>query len=301
MDEQIKKRKQKKRLSTIVTLVVVSVFAACALAGCASEGQQPPGFWEVICIGVADIVAFFYPPFQDWGMAIIIVTIIFRLLIAPLMYKQSVSSFKMTQVQPKIREINERFANDPPRQQAEIQKLYAEAKFNPLAGCVPMLLQMPIFMALFQVLRNIDSYITNTGEFKFYNIVPDLLALPSDKFAEGFGAFLPYLILMVVFAGATFLPMVLQQRMSSDSSQKNQMYIMAGVMSLMMLWLGWSSPGGVLLFWGVSSILGVTQSQLTMRYLRKKAAAEEAATVDVKPVQVEVTRKAKKKRPSKKR
>ena len=71
MDEQIKKRKQKKRLSTIVTLVVVSVFAVCALAGCASEGQQPLGFWEVICIGVADIVAFFYPPFQDWGMAII--------------------------------------------------------------------------------------------------------------------------------------------------------------------------------------------------------------------------------------
>ena len=104
---------------------------------------------------------------------------------------------------------------------------------------------------------------------------------------------------MVVFAGATFLPMILMQMGQKDNPQRNQTMIMAGVMSLFMLWISWSSPAGVLLFWGVSSIIGVCQQQISMR-LMKKRDAEKEETIEVKPIEVDVTRKAKKPRPKKK-
>ena len=205
----------------------------------------------------------------------------------------------MQKIQPQVKIIQERFADDPTRQNEELQKLYAETKYNPLAGCVPMLLQMPIFIALFTVLRNISSYITSSSTFTFYNIVPDLLLTPADTFEKGFLVFLPYLILMLIFALVTFLPMVLQQ-LGSDSPQKNQMLIMAAVMSIMMLWISWSSPAGVLLFWGTSSVIAVAQQQIVMHSLKKKDAQAEEEIAQ-RQVVVDVERKAKKKRPSKKR
>ena len=108
--------------------------------------------WEVFKNWIFDIIQFFFGFCQDWGLAIIIVTIIFRVLISPLMHKQTKSSYQMQKVQPLMQEIQTKYANDPQRMQEEMQKLYADAKFNPLAGCLPMLLQMPIFIALFQVL-----------------------------------------------------------------------------------------------------------------------------------------------------
>ena len=248
---------------------------------------------------IFDVIQFFYNFCGDWGMAIIIVTVIFRLLVAPLMHKQTKSTFQMQKIQPLQQEIQQKYADDPQRQSQEMQKLYAEAKFNPLAGCLPMLLQMPIFIALFQVLRSMGDRVQGTN-YEFYSLVPDLTMTPSVAFSDGFGTFLPYLLLMLIFAGVTFLPMVLQQ-LGNNSPQRNQTLIMAAVMSLMMLWLGWSSPAGVLLFWGASSVIGVAQSQITMRVLKAKDAKAAAEVIEVKPVSVDVTRKAKKKRPTKKR
>ena len=104
---------------------------------------------------------------------------------------------------------------------------------------------------------------------------------------------------MLVFALATFLPMVLQN-IKNDSAQRNQMLIMGGVMTIFMLWISWSSPAGVLLFWGASSVIGILQQQLTMRHLKRVEAQAEAARIEVEPVKVDVERKAKKKRPTKK-
>ena len=103
--------------------------------------------WDAFKDLIFQIIQFFYDFCGDWGLAIIIVTVIFRVLISPLMHKQTKSSFQMQKVQPLMKEIQTKYADDPQRQQEEMQKLYAEVKFNPLAGCLPMLLQMPIFMA----------------------------------------------------------------------------------------------------------------------------------------------------------
>lgn len=267
-----------------------------------AEVTKIEGVWEAILWGIAWIVEKFYVIAQDWGLAIILFTIVFRLLVMPLMLGQTRSSFQMQKVQPKLKEIQSRFADDPVRMQEETQKLYADAKFNPLASCIPMLIQMPIFIALFQVLRNIQDWLPSyVGTFRFYDIIPSLTATPAEVLDQGFAAFIPYAILIVIFVGATFLPMLLQQRNSQDSQQRNQMYMMSIIMGVMMLFVSWSSPAGVLLFWGVSGIIATITQQVYMRILKNRDQAAEAELIDVQPVKVEVERKVKKKRPTKKR
>lgn len=207
----------------------------------------------------------------------------------------------MQQMQPKLKEIQERFKDDPVRMQQEQQQMYADAKFNPLSGCIPMLIQMPIFIALFQVLRNIQDWLPQYTSFTFYNIVPDLLMTPAEAFEVGMSEFIPYLILVIIFVGATFLPMLLQQRNNPDSSQKNQMIMMSIIMGVMMLFVSWSSPAGVLLFWGVSGIIATIFQQTYTSYLKKKLNQENDDMIELKPVKVEVERKVKKKRPTKKK
>ena len=263
--------------------------------------EQLNGLWEWILWFVAFIVEKFYWIAHDWGLAIILFTIVFRLIMMPLMLSQTKSSFQMQKVQPLLKDIQAKFANDPVRMNEETQKLYAEAKFNPLASCIPMLIQMPIFIALFQVLRSIQDWLPKYDNFCFYNIVPNLLSTPAEVMEQGVMAFIPYGVLIVIFVGATFLPMLLQQKDNKDTQQRNQMIMMSIIMGVMMLFVSWSSPAGVLLFWGVSGIIATITQQVYMRYLKRKDAETASAQIEVAPVKVEVERKAKKKRPTKKR
>ena len=257
--------------------------------------------WDVFKDWIFDIINFFHGLVGDWGLAIIIITVIFRIIVSPLMHKQAKSNFKMQKIQPQLSKLQEKYAGDQVRLNQEMQKLYAEAKFNPLAGCLPMLLQMPIFIALFQVLREMGSR-EEVQNFTFYNLVPNLTESPSGALGQGIGTFVPYLILMIIFAGATFFPMIQQQLKNKDSKQRNQTLIMAVVMSIFMLWISWGSPAGVLLFWGVSSLIGIAQNQFTLRRCRRQDEEEEASKMlEAKPVEVDVVRKERKKRPTKKR
>lgn len=254
--------------------------------------------WEVFQRGIFSVIEWFYNIVGDWGLAIIIITIIFRGIMLPIMHKQTKSSYAMKKMQPEMNRIKELYADDKMRQSQEMQKLYADAKFNPISGCIPMFIQMPIFMALFQVLRNISSFTEETN-FCFLNIVPDLLMSPKDAWQQGFLFALPYLILIAIFAGATFLPMILQQQ-GGDAKQKKQMYIMSGGMSIFMLFIGWGSPAGVLLFWGTSSLLALAQQQISMRILKKRDEQKEDDK-QYEPVQVNVVRTERSKRPKKKK
>lgn len=257
--------------------------------------------WDVFKDWIFDIINFFYGLVGDWGLAIIIITVIFRIIVSPLMHKQAKSNYKMQKIQPQLSKIQEKYAGDQVRLNQEMQKLYAEAKFNPLAGCLPMLLQMPIFIALFQVLREMGSR-EEVQNFTFYNLVPNLTETPSGALGQGIGTFVPYLILMIIFAGATFFPMIQQQLKNKDNKQRNQTLIMAVVMSIFMLWISWGSPAGVLLFWGVSSLIGIAQNQFTLRRCRRQDKEEAASKMlEAKPVEVDVVRKERKKRPTKKR
>lgn len=259
--------------------------------------------WEAILQGIFWIINLFHELFGDWGLSIIIITIIFRIIVSPLMHKQAQSTYKQQKIQPLMAEIDKKYGNDKVRANEEKQKLLSEVGFNPLTGCLPMLLQMPIFIAMFQVLREIQNYTDVPVEtMSFYNIVPSLITTPSGALEQGILTFIPYLILVIIFAGATFLPMALQQMKNKDNPQNKQTLIMAVVMSIMMIWIAWGSPAGVLLFWGVSSLIGIAQNQISTSICKKKdEELEEKKAYEAQAYDVNVERKQKKARPKKKK
>ena len=254
------------------------------------------GAWDIFKDAIFWLIAWFHDLCGDWGLAIILVTIIFRIAIFPITRKQFKSSYQMQKLQPRLQEIREKYKDDQQRQQEEQMKLYREAKFNPLAGCLPMLLQMPIFIALFQVLRELEERIGSTEGVSFYNLVPDLTTEPSTVFAEqGIVAVIPYVIMLLLFASSLVIPMLLQP--NSDRNTKIMMTVMSG----MMLFFGWSVPAGVLLYWDVSSYIGVAQQQISRWLLKRKDDQAEAEVVDITPVKVDVDRVERKARPKKKK
>jgi YidC/Oxa1 family membrane protein insertase len=254
--------------------------------------------WEAFQHAIFVVIDWFYGIAHDWGLAIILITILFRILIYPITRKQFKSTYQMQKMQPLIAEIKAKYANDQQRQQEEMMKIYQEAKFNPLSGCLPMLLQMPIFLALFWVLQKLPDYIAASGRPEtalpatFYSVIPDLSVSPSTVFAaEGVFAVIPYVLLVLLFGVSMLIPLLI------NKSRERQTLIMTAVMAVVMLWFGWSAPAGVLLYWDVSSLIGVGQQAVSRRLLEKKDSEKEA--VEIKPVKVEVERKTKKARPKK--
>jgi YidC/Oxa1 family membrane protein insertase len=256
--------------------------------------------WDAFLHGIFIVIDWFYGFAGDWGLAIILITILFRILIYPITRKQFKSTYQMQKMQPLIKEVQAKYAGDQARQNEEMQKIYKEAKFNPLSGCLPMLLQMPIFLALFGVLRDLSVYIEASGRpasalpATFYNLISDLSVSPGTVFAnDGVIAVIPYVILMLLFGVSMVIPLLF------NKTRERQTLIMTGVMAVLMIFFGWSAPAGVLLYWDVSSLIGVGQQVVSRRMLEAKDAQQEA--VEVKPVKVEVERKSKKARPKKAR
>jgi YidC/Oxa1 family membrane protein insertase len=255
------------------------------------------GAWEIFKDAIFWVIDWNHSWCGDWGLAIIIVTIMFRILIYPITRKQYKSSYQMQKMQPRVAEIKEKYADDQQRQQQETMKLYQEAKFNPLAGCLPAILQMPIFIALYQVLQELQTRIGTNETVSFYGLVPDLTVSPNTVFTEqGVLAVVPYVLMLVLFAGSLLVPMLLQR-----STQDRNMRIMMMIMPVVMLFFGWSVPAGVLLYWDVSSYIGVGQQYVSRFLLQRKDAQAEEEAVLVTPVKVEVDRVERKARPKKKR
>jgi YidC/Oxa1 family membrane protein insertase len=206
--------------------------------------------------------------------------------------------------QPQLKEIQEKYADDKTRYNEEVMKLYTEAKYNPLSGCLPMLLQAPLFMALMQVLRNLENLVIQSGLSEnalpatFLNLVPDLSQSLSVIFSfstEGIIRSMPYLIMLILFGMSMLVPVLL-----NPSTEKSALFSV-GVMSVMMLFAGWSTPAGVLLYWDVSSLIGIGQQFVTKKMNEKKDSAAERALIEVKPIKVDVERRERKNRPRKTR
>lgn len=236
----------------------------------------------------------------DWGLSIIILVVIIRLLLTPLMLKSTKSTARMQVLQPKLLEIQERYADDPQRQSEEMQKFYSENKFNPFGGCLPLLIQMPILFALFTLLRNLPQYFKGTTAFSFYSILPDLTATPGGSFSQGIAVAVPALVVLALFAVLTLVPQLYMSR-NQTGQQAQSMRMMAVVMTIMMAWMGWNLPVGVLLYYDVSSAWQCIQQIFITQRVIDKAKAEEEERLKNAPVQVDVVRRERKARPHKKK
>jgi YidC/Oxa1 family membrane protein insertase len=241
------------------------------------------GFKDVIL----QVLIFFYNGVHDYGLAIILLTIVIRILLTPIVWKQTKSMLELQQVQPKIKALQEKYKNNKEKQQEELMKFYQENKVNPFGGCLPLLLQMPIFLALYGVLGGpatdkgptFARYLMSLGPVAqeaarhFWLILPDLTATPMGIWSAtiksgGVGgavwAVLPYAIFVLLFGLSTWLP---QYLMTTDPTQRKT----GTYMAVFMLYIGWISPAGVLLYWVTSSAWQVAQQIITQRAMARSA------------------------------
>ena len=230
----------------------------------------------------------------DWGVAVIILTFLVRLLIMPLMTKSTASTARMQVLQPKLQEIQERYADDPERQMQEMRKFQAENNFNPLGGCLPMLIQMPVFFALFTVARNVPA------DASFLNIMPSIsMSVREAVAAFGISGAIVYLLFDVGFGAMTLAQMLIN--INNVPEEQRQQNIMMGVMmGVMMVWFGWSVPAAVLLYYVTSALWQVIQQQIVTKRVTERVKAETQAKLDSQPVEINVVRRERKPRPKKK-
>ena len=222
------------------------------------------GVWDWLLGLIADALGFLYDFTGDLGWAIVLLTVLIRLLMIPLTAKQTRSMHEMQRIQPKIKEIQKKYKDDKPKQQEEMMKFYQENKVNPFGGCLPLLIQMPIFIALFQVLRRIEVSSFSDVSWTIFGltILPDLTISPSDAWALGFWVALPSLVFVALFGLSGWLP----QRMLSQDKQQSRIGM---YMSVMLLYFGWISPGGVLVYWVTSSMWQVGQQAILLRWMKR--------------------------------
>ena len=201
----------------------------------------------IIAKPIGYLLALIYRLVGNYGISLIILTVIVKLVLYPLYAKQIKSTANMSDMSEKSKEIQKRYAGDQEKMNEEMQKLYAETGFNPMSGCLPMLIQFPIIMGLFALLRNPMKYMPNDPTLMFANhesflwikdlAQPDLWILP---ILAGLATF---------FAFSMNNAMMPQQPGASAGQNKAMNAIMKYFFPVSILWLARSYPAGLAIYW----------------------------------------------------
>lgn len=188
---------------------------------------------------------------HNWGLAIILLTIVVRAVMYPLTLRQSQGMEIMKRLQPKIQELQKKYQDRPDELQKRMLQLYKEHNYNPFSGCLPLLIQFPILVGLFNVLR---TYPFDSGFLWLDLAKPD-----------------PYYILPILSAVTTYTQMM--QTATGDSSQRMMMILMP----IFIGWISLSFPGGLVLYWVVSNLLGMLQQWHISRRMAVEQRSSEAS------------------------
>ena len=226
------------------------------------EGTPPPfdpeleksvdfGLWAVICKVLISLLRFFHGVIGNWGLAIILLTVMVKLLLLPLTHRAMVSAESMKKLQPKMEEIKKKYPDDREKQNVETMKLYSEGKVNPLGGCLPLLLQLPIWAALFTTLRtSYELY----GE-PFYGVWSDLTSKDPTY-------------LMPLALGIT---MIITQRLQPQMMDKSQAFLMTWIMPVFFTAIMMNYPAGLALYIFTNNLLSIGQQYALRKWLARKA------------------------------
>lgn len=236
--------------------------------------------WNALLEGMGTVLAFFYAGIPSYGVAIIGLTVAVRLVLFPLTAKQARSMQKMQVIQPEIKRIQAKYKDDRQKLNEEIMKYYKENKVNPAAGCLPLVAQMPIFFALFAVLRNPHKYVPAGAElYKAFCGVKSVTqcAAPPGPRGLGFlgmdlskapsaphGGFLdalPYFVLIGLVVATGYLQF--KQTQSRQPAQANpQAQMMGKIFPIMFAFISFGLPAGVVLYFLVSNAWQIGQQAL---------------------------------------
>ncbi len=227
------------------------------------------GTWAIFCRALLDLLNFLYKLVPNYGIAIILLTVLVRLLLYPVNKRNAESMRKMAEIQPMLKEVQAKHKDDPEKLRAETMRIYGENKVNPLASCLPMLIQLPIFFALFTVLRSAVEL--RNAPFLWIND----LSSPENLFRGqlGFG--------LNILPIAMALTMALQSSLTPSTGDRQQQKMMMIMMPAMMLLICYNFASALSLYWTVSQALAIFGLLWSRRKRRLAAAA--AGGVEVMP------------------
>ncbi|MGI6066320.1 MAG: YidC/Oxa1 family membrane protein insertase [Bacillota bacterium] len=194
----------------------------------------------------------------SYALAIFILTIIIKVILYPLTYKQMKSMRAMQELQPKVKELDKKYKNNPQKKQEAMMELYKEHGANPLSGCLPLLIQFPILIALF---RGLQEFVPSNPEHYNFLWITDLSQVDPT------GIILPVLVGL-----STFAQQYVTSPNANDTTQRTMLY----AMPLIIGWMTRSFPAGLALYWVVFSVVGTLQ-QLYINRGIKPAAIKDGA------------------------
>ena len=223
------------------------------------------GLFSIIARPLFWVLKFFYRFLGNYGWAIVLLTIIVRIPFIPIINKGQKSMRKLQELQPKLAELREKYKKDPQRMQQETMELYKKYKVNPLGGCLPMLLQIPVFFALYKVLM--VAIELRGAPFMLW--ITDLSA-PDTLFGH-IPAWFPMIGGFAVgpLPLAMGITMVIQQKMtptSVDPAQNRMMMFMPVVFTFLFL----NFASGLVLYWLTNNLLSIAQQFQTNRKLARQ-------------------------------
>ena len=215
------------------------------------------GIFTVLAAPLFWLLHWIYKLLHNWGWAIVALTVLIKLVFYPLNAASARSMAKLKVVGPKFKALQEQYANDKARLQQEMMELYRKEKINPLGGCLPILVQIPVFIALYWVLLSA----VELRQAPWLGWIQDL-ASPD-----------PYFILPIVYAITAYLQVKLTPSAPMmDPMQQKVMQIMPVAFSVMFIFF----PSGLVLYWLVNNILTIGQQWHMNRMLEKEAAVAAA-------------------------
>lgn len=208
-------------------------------------------FWW-LSVPLFTILDFLQSYVANWGVAIILLTILIKLVMYPLSATSYRAMARMRKVAPQMKRIQERYAGDPPKQRQAMMELYKKEKVNPLKGCLPIFLQMPVFIALYWVLY--ES--VELRQAPFFGWISDLAAMD------------PYFVLPILM-GASMYGMNLLSPQMPDPMQQKMMKMMPIIFTVLFIWF----PSGLVLYWLVNNVLSFLQQWYETKRAEKTATA----------------------------
>ena len=227
---------------------------------------------------------FFYKLIPNWGVSIILMTILLKVAMFPLTKKSSVSTLKMQELQPRIKEIQDKYKNNPEKMNAEMGKFYKEAGYNPLSGCLPLLIQFPLIFAMFNLFNN---YFEFRGAMFIPGWIPDLSVGDSIYI---FPPTIPLIggsalrLLPIIYVASQLLFTKITQTASANAAGGNSMKLMMYGMPLFFFFMFYNAPAGLLLYWTVSNFLQLIQQMFINKIMHAKRVEMGLAEETKKPV-----------------
>lgn len=223
---------------------------------------------KIIALPLGQLLYFLYSFIDNYGITLIVFTVIVRACLFPIYANQMKHTVRMQDLQPKMMAIQKKYANDKDMMNQKMMELYAEEKFNPMQGCLPMFIQMPIIFGLFALLRNPIVYISNSS--MIMAVHESFLWIPDLSQPDNW-------ILPILAGFTTYFSFSLSQAQASGEMQgASMMKIMKYFFPITIVFMGRTFPAGLTIYWFIGNFIQVFQTMALNKWKKKMSAAKEA-------------------------